>query len=274
MSDTSDHPGDTIGRHEGRRLFGGDVASYDRARPDYPERVYALLREKGVIFRGADVLEVGAGNGLATRRLLQMGANVVALEPDKRFRPTLEQLSSPGALDVRTQTFEDARFDPGSFNAVVCATSFHWLDPVPVLRRFRELLAAGGQVAICANVFQDLTRDVDPFHDATQSLLAPLAGNPSNTEVPFALDRASRFDEISRAGGYAAPRRWEFRWTLTLDAEGTRGLYATFSPINRLAPDERSWVLDGIRDVAEREFAGTVERYMTTSLYLVGRRDG
>lgn len=259
-------------RGEGRRLFGGDVDSYESSRPDYPEQVYELLRYRGVVFDGADVLEIGAGNGLATRRVLRMGARVVALEPDARFEPMLQQLSPLGALEVRTEAFEEARLDT-RFDAVVCATSFHWLDPIPALRRFRALLASGGQVAIWSNVFQDLTRDVDAFHEATQALLMPLADSPSNTEVPFALDRASRFDEISRSGGYTTPRRWEFRWTLTLDADQARALYATFSPIRRLADDERQRVLDGIRDVADRQFAGIVERYMTTTLYLVGRQD-
>src|SRR5438309_1460157 len=55
-----------------RRLFGGDPGGYDRARPDYPSRVYEILRARCGLRPGAATLEIGPGSGLATRRLLAL----------------------------------------------------------------------------------------------------------------------------------------------------------------------------------------------------------
>ena len=63
-----------IAEREGRLAFGHNPIGYDAVRPPYPEAVFAVLREQGGLFPGATTLEIGAGNGLATRRLLALGA--------------------------------------------------------------------------------------------------------------------------------------------------------------------------------------------------------
>ena len=79
----SARPTKAISRSEGRALFGRDSALYERARPDYPERVYQLLVERCGLASGCRTIEVGAGSGQATKRLLELGARpLVAVEPD------------------------------------------------------------------------------------------------------------------------------------------------------------------------------------------------
>src|SRR5207237_10029841 len=69
-----------------RRLFGADPGGYDRARPDYPSRVYEILTERCGLRPGPATLEIGPGTGLATRRLLALGADpLVAVESAERL---------------------------------------------------------------------------------------------------------------------------------------------------------------------------------------------
>ncbi len=114
-----------------RRLFGGDPGGYDRARPDYPPRVYEILTSRCGLRPGTATLEIGAGTGLATRRLLALGADpLVAVEPDERLAAYLStQMEATGyALDVRVGAFEETPLEPASFDLVVSATAFHWLN--------------------------------------------------------------------------------------------------------------------------------------------------
>ena len=77
-------PRDVIAREEGRRVFGTDPETYDRARPGHAERVYEILVERCGLGPGTSVLEVGPGTGQATRRLLELGADpLVAIEPNE-----------------------------------------------------------------------------------------------------------------------------------------------------------------------------------------------
>lgn len=73
------------------------------------------------------------------------------------------------------------------------------------------------------------------------------------------------------AAGFAEIKVERVAWTLRLDSQGVRALYGTFSNITALGPSERARVLDGLVDIAEREFGGRVTRNMVTVLYTARR---
>lgn len=118
------------------------------------------------------------------------------------------------------------------------------------------------------NIFNDPDRS-DPFYDATTSLFRALARSPTAGErerPQFALDFEARTRDLTVAGfedieGEAIP------WTVRLDTAQLRDLYATFSPIARLARDERESVLDELAVIAEDSFGGRVERAFLTAIY-------
>ncbi len=64
---------------------------YERARPPYPEALWARLREMELLKPGARVLELGAGTGQATESLLSAGASVMAVEPDAALAERLRR---------------------------------------------------------------------------------------------------------------------------------------------------------------------------------------
>src|SRR4029453_5621179 len=73
---------------EGRRLFGLDPDGYDEARPRYPAALYEFMLDAGAIRPATCTLEIGAGSGLATSKLIELGADpLTILEPDRRFAP-------------------------------------------------------------------------------------------------------------------------------------------------------------------------------------------
>lgn len=259
-----------IDRAEGRHLFGADPALYHAARPEYPERVYAILAERCGLTAGTRVFEVGPGPGLVTKRLLRAGARVVAIEPDAALAAYLTTAAGHVGLEVEAHvaSFEEARLPEASFDLGVAATSFHWLDQATGLRRARELLAPGGWWAMWWNVFNDPDRS-DPFHDATTPLFRALARSPTTGErgrPQFALDLEARTRELA-AAGFEDIEAETIPWTLCLDSDQVRDLYSTFSPIARLAHDERKAFLDELTAIAEDSFGGRVERAFLTTIY-------
>lgn len=262
---------DPINRHEGRNLFGLNPAGYDAVRPAYPEWVYTALRERGVLMARTPTLEIGAGTGLATRRLLEYGADPLTIvEPDVRFEPVLDSIlqasSATGQLCV--ESFEDVALPAARFDLIVAATSFHWIDPDTGLHKCKRLLSDRGVVALIWNVFGDLDKP-DPFHDATTTLLGGLAVSPSGApgQLPYALDREARFAD-ARAAGFTSTDYLESRWSLELSTIQVGQLYEGFSHIQRLAPEDRTVLLQKLMQVADDQFGGSVIRNMTTCLYL------
>jgi SAM-dependent methyltransferase len=266
-----------IDRSEGRHLFGLDPEGYAEVRPEYPETIYRCLIDHRALLPDTATLEIGAGSGLATRRLIELGANpITVIEPDVRFAPLLQRLRGATEADMRVvhSAFEDADLPHQAFDLVAAATSFHWLDPHAALERIADVLKPGGFVALWWNVFQDLERE-DPFHDATRSILADLAISPSGAPdaLPFPLDRRAREADFARSGKFEVVAYAETRWTLVLDVPQLGRLYEGFSAIQRLPEAERVRLLRKLMEVARTQFGGRVERNMTSPIHLARRKE-
>lgn len=256
-------------------MFGHNVSGYNQVRPAYPKWIYSLLAEQKALFPGAATLEIGAGNGLATRQLIKYGVSpLTLLEPEEKFAPLLRSIIEASACtaDIRHEAFEDAHFEPSSFDLVVIATAFHWLNPNTRTEKLAHVVKPNGYVALLWHVFGDSSRP-DPFHKATAKLLGNLEASPSTEpdKVPFALDRDAREREFLQSGSFELDLYAESRWQLTLNPEQVRMLYEGFSSIARLPELRRSQLLDELARIAETDFSGEVTRNMTSLLYLFRR---
>ncbi|MBB3297192.1 SAM-dependent methyltransferase [Rhizobium sp. BK591] len=148
-----------LDRRFGREAFGNDPANYHRGRPPYPQATWTALRERAGLKAGIDILEIGAGSGLATRTLLgHRPRRLVAVEPDGRLADYLRASIDDARLDIVTAPFETADLEPASFDLVAAATAFHWLDPINSLKKIHDLLRPGGAIALWWNVFGDAGR--------------------------------------------------------------------------------------------------------------------
>lgn len=258
-----------LDRRFGRQAFGNDPANYHSARPPYPQATWTALRERAGLKAGIDILEIGAGSGLATGALLSYRpCSLVAVEPDGRLADYLRVSIDDPRLDIVEASFETADLKPASFDLVAAATMFHWLDPMASLKKIHGLLRPGGAVALWWNVFGDAGRP-DAFHDETDHLFASHPSSLSSGDaerLPHGLDTNARVGELA-ATGFIADEPQFLLWTLTLDPAAVRRLYATYSNVTALSPVERVALLDALEDIAASRFGGRVERNMTTAIY-------
>jgi SAM-dependent methyltransferase len=112
------------------RIFDEDAEGYDRARPSYPSGIVDAIP------RGR-LLEIGCGTGKLTKDLVARGDDVLGVEPGANLA-ALARRYAP----VELSTFEE--WDPAgrTFDAVVCATAWHWLDPATRVQRAFALAPA------------------------------------------------------------------------------------------------------------------------------------
>lgn len=262
----------SLERSFGREAFGADPANYHAARPPYPEATWEALVQRAGLCAGIDILEIGAGTGLATMPLLKHDpARLVAIEPDARLAAFLARTAADPRLIVVGETFEDAELQPRSFDLVLSATAFHWLDAVPALKRIGGLLRDSGAVALIWNDFGDAGRP-DPFHEATVHLFEGhrVSTGRGSGRLSFASDADARLADFD-AAGFVSDEPQFLRWTLALEPAEVRALYSTYSNVTALPPHERTRLLDGLAEIATRQFGGHVERNMTTAIYTARR---
>jgi len=255
----------------GREAFGLDPAGYHAARPAYPDWVYEALCECCGLRQNTATFEIGSGTGIATRRLLELGANpLVAIEPDDRLANFLCETIQCEALTVTRSSFEEVILPAAGFDLGVSATAFHWLDEEVALTKVADLLRPGGWWVMVWNVFGDPDR-VDPFHEATKLLLdGPVSPSRDDRDVPFALDKDARVAALERTQAFDCIEHQTSTWSLLLDADQTVNLYGTYSNIN-IRPDRKA-ILSELGRIARDEFQSRVTRNMITCLYIARRR--
>jgi SAM-dependent methyltransferase len=267
-------------REEGRHLFGAEVDAYDRGRAGHPPRVYELLVERCGLAPGTRVVEIGPGTGKATRRLLELGADLVAVEPDRRLADHLA--SALGAIEILNQPLEEASLPAEHFDLAVAASSFHWVDEAVGLGKLAATLCRGGWIALWWSMVgadearspfeQTLRRELDEVLVGRGIELeeSPSAGRDGRPR--YGRDVEARTAALEHAG-FEQIEHELIPWTHVWDAAGLRALYASFSPIIRLDEATREAVLDTVEDVAVRDLDGRVQLLVLTSLFTARRPD-
>lgn len=143
-ADAADH----AKRHRQRQLFDGVAELYEACRPDYPGELVAAMVAAADIRPGRRVLEVGCGTGQLTRQLVAFGPELTAID----IGPSLVAVARGHLAEDRARllvsSFEDYQAPDGSFDLVVAATAFHWIDPDVAWAKAARLLARGGWLAI------------------------------------------------------------------------------------------------------------------------------
>jgi ubiquinone/menaquinone biosynthesis C-methylase UbiE len=123
--------------------FGAIARDYDRFRPGPPQEAVQWLVPSGTV----DVLEIGAGTGALTRRLVERARHVRAVEPDARMRAVL-RARTPDA-EVVAGRGEEIPAEDRSFDVVIGASSWHWVDEELALPEVARVLRPGGRSRCC-----------------------------------------------------------------------------------------------------------------------------
>jgi SAM-dependent methyltransferase len=266
----AEHGGDGAGfealRALARRTYGADAAGYRDGRPDYPTRVYEVLRSRCGVGPGSRVLEIGPGSGLVTGHLVAAGARVVAVEPDRGFAEYLGRVMSE--VQVVGVPFEEADVGDG-FDAVAAVTCFHWLDQSTALPKLGGLLRPGGWAAIWWTVFSDPYRE-DPLLAAARAVLGFEPGNQRGGTA-FQLDTGARCDDLRRGAGLVDVTAELISWDLPMAADQVRALFNSMMTIRQLPDDERKNVLDTVTGLVNERFGGIATRPHLTAVY-TGRK--
>lgn len=136
--------------HAAAEGYQANADRYVKGRPDYPPEIAAWLRDVIGLHAGMTVIDLGAGTGKFTPRLLETGAQVIAVEPVPQM---LEKLSA-ALPQVKTLagTADAIPLPDESVDAVVCAQSFHWFATPQALAEIQRILKPGGKLGLVWNM--------------------------------------------------------------------------------------------------------------------------
>jgi ubiquinone/menaquinone biosynthesis C-methylase UbiE len=134
-------------------VFDGVAEQYDAVRPSYPRALIDAALEAGSLGPGSLVLEIGSGTGKLTELLVARGLRVHAVEPGANLVETARRRLGPtGAVRFEIARFEEAELADGAYDAVFCATAFHWIDPAIGWSKVARVLHDNGLLALFTHI--------------------------------------------------------------------------------------------------------------------------
>jgi SAM-dependent methyltransferase len=220
--------------HQAREVaesFGSDARRYERARPGYPDAMVNRILDASP---GRDLLDVGCGTGIAARQFQAAGCRVLRVEPDER----MATLARQSGIAVEVTTFEN--WDPAgrSFDVVIAAQAWHWVDPVAGGANAAQALRLGGRFAAIWNAFQPPAEIGEAFADVYRRVPT---GLPFNPWANSALDAYKAMCDkaaagLGQSGRFSEPERWQFHWDRPYSRDEWLDQVPTFGGHSQLPP--------------------------------------
>jgi SAM-dependent methyltransferase len=215
----------TRSRHDRSLSFGSAAAAYERGRPSYPPEAIDWLLPTGA----RKVLDLGAGTGKLTTRLVERGLDVVAVDPI----PDMLEVLRASLPETRALlgTAEEIPLEDNSVDAVLVAQAWHWVDPERAIPEVARVLRPGGRLGLVWN-----TRDERLGWVRELGQIIGSDGDRGRFDVPLPAP-------------FTEPRRHQVEWTNYLTPQALIDLVASRSYCITSPTEVRSRTLDQVREL-------------------------
>ncbi|MGB7485736.1 MAG: class I SAM-dependent methyltransferase [Phormidesmis sp.] len=239
---------------EARQQWYSAIAqAYRWARPTYPDELVDKVVAKADLKTGSSILEIGCGPGIATQAFAARGLKMQCVEPSPAACELARQVAGnfTGSVTVTNSTFEAFDLNDRTFDAVLAATSFHWVSPAVACRKSAAALSPGGSLILLwatpPQLNPDLCEALQPIYEKYQ--LADKIQYHSRQQAYY----QANFDEFAQMIGDS---EWFARTAVELETHQSQysiekyvALLSTLSDYIALPDDTRKSLLD---DLAER----------------------
>jgi SAM-dependent methyltransferase len=243
-----------VGHDQLSTSFGAQAGAYESGRPDYPRAAVAWLLDP-VMTSGARprVADVGAGTGKLARVAIDLGARVVAVDPDAAMHEALRS-AVPG-VPTHVGTSEQLPLLDASMDAVILGQAWHWVEPVAGSREVARVLRPGGVLGLIWNIRDESTpwvRRLTEIMRASRAERVLADGDPVVAE-PF---------------GPLEQEQWT--WVRSMTRQKLLDMARSRSYVITASDDERARIEDGLAELFDEVGAvgdGVVDLPYVTRAY-------
>ena len=209
--------------------FGAQAAAYERGRPSYPPEAIDWMLAPTEQWAAGDVLDLGAGTGKLTTRLVERGLNVIAVDPIAEMLDVLRD-TLPGTPAL-LGTAEQIPLPDSYVDAVLVAQAWHWFDAERATAEIERVLRPGGRLGLVWNTRDERLGWVRDF-----GRIVGLERDIANTRV----DLPARFSDVAT---------YQVEWTNYITPQALIDYVASRSYCITSPAEVRTRTLDEVREL-------------------------
>ncbi len=244
--------------------YSAAAASYERVRPEYPSEVIANIVSKTGIGAKSRLLEIGSGPGTATQSFAELGCTMECVEPNPHFVEIVRQRfeSNPNIL-VHESTFEEYHHTSELVDAIIAATSFHWVERQIAFAKTASLIKSSGFLILLWNhELQPLEEDGGPISQIYKRFAPELSPVEEESQIVAKLKSISNW---VRGSDHFLPPHFGFVVTsVRYTAERYIDALQSYSPYLQLDKEVKNKLLQAIFDLVKLKHGNAIDlKYIT-----------
>lgn len=245
--------------------FSTRVENYIKYRPSYPTAVLELMRVRCGLAATSTVADVGSGTGILTELLLETGATVYAVEPNKEMRSAAERLLSDyGRFRSVDGTAEETTLPDASVDLITASQAFHWFDVPKSRRELARILKPRGWAVL---IWNERPADAGAFLDEYDALLRRHAAEYDRV-TNMRADEAKIREFFGRSPASAV-----FANRQVFDFPGLEGRLLSSSYAPEAGHPEHEPMMAGLRDLFDRHNRAGKVIFPYRTLVYIGQID-
>jgi SAM-dependent methyltransferase len=251
-----------------KNWYSPAAEAYNKARPRYPKDLISQVVAIAQLSSNSKILEVGCGPATATVSFAQLGCSMICLEPNPNFFQLAQQnCQQYPNVEIQNTSFEEWVLEAENFDAVLAASSFHWIPPEVGYPKAANALQENGYLILLWN------KELQPCYEVYQSLssvyqaYAPSLDRYEDSETQKEILKGLG-QMVTDSGQFKdmVSGHVESKVTYTVDKYLT--LLNTYSPYLKLDSQSKETLFTGLRERIEHDFGGSLQLSYVSAFHI------
>ncbi|MGJ5676500.1 MAG: class I SAM-dependent methyltransferase [Nostochopsis sp.] len=253
---------------ERKNWYSPAAEAYNQARPHYPQDLIRQVVDIVQLSSTSKILEVGCGPATATVVFAQLGCSMLCLEPNSDFYKLAQQnCQEYPNVEIQNISFEEWNLEPENFDAVLAASSFHWIPSEVGYPKAANALKQNGYLILLWN------KELQPSYQVYQRLsevyqiYAPSLDRYENRETQEDILRQLG-EMITDSGQFQDLVAGNVESEVTYTTDEYLTLLNTYSPYLELEPQSKEALFAGLRKRIDDECGGSLQLSFISAFHI------
>ncbi|NJN11521.1 MAG: methyltransferase domain-containing protein [Richelia sp. RM1_1_1] len=238
---------------------------YDIARPGYPSELIEDVIKFANLLPWATILDIGTGTGKGTLPFAEKGYTIHCVEPgEKLVAIARDNLRFYPKVTFDIKTFEDCDLRADTFDLVISAQAFHWINREIGYFKVAQVLKENGYIALFWNFSPTLDTPVfKALNQAFQKYLPSMVYNPPS--ISSLIEKRKKWIVDSKYFKDLIIK--EYSWNIDYDTNQYLNLLKTQTTYQTFSEDEKQSLSNVVIEILNA-YGGYVTKSYLSVLFL------